>query len=64
MQTAVTGSIYRSFDNNIHLIIFSSSQVNGDSYASEKNVARLYIGQKTWPRAVYVRKARLVKPLY
>ncbi|KXN83586.1 Proteasome activator complex subunit 4 [Leucoagaricus sp. SymC.cos] len=36
-----------------------STQVNGDSYTSEKNIARLYIGQKTWPRAVYVRRARL-----
>ncbi|XP_006454756.1 hypothetical protein AGABI2DRAFT_215246, partial [Agaricus bisporus var. bisporus H97] len=35
-----------------------SSQVNGDSYTQEKNIARLYIGQKTWPRAVYVRRAR------
>jgi proteasome activator subunit 4 len=41
-----------------------SSQVNGDSYTSEKNIARLYIGQKTWPRAVYVRRARLVDDLY
>ncbi|KAF5355656.1 hypothetical protein D9756_004216 [Leucocoprinus leucothites] len=31
-----------------------SSQVNGESYTSEKNIARLYIGQKTWPRAVYL----------
>ncbi|KAJ3576138.1 hypothetical protein NP233_g640 [Leucocoprinus birnbaumii] len=35
-----------------------SSSVNGESYTSEKNIARLFIGQKTWPRAVYVRRAR------
>ncbi|KAF9568562.1 hypothetical protein CPC08DRAFT_679680 [Agrocybe pediades] len=32
--------------------------VNNDQYATEKNVARLYAGQKVWPRAVYVRRAR------
>ncbi|KAJ7597613.1 hypothetical protein C8J56DRAFT_1001469 [Mycena floridula] len=32
--------------------------VNENNYNNEKNVARQYAGQKVWPRAVYVRRAR------
>ncbi|CAA7258799.1 unnamed protein product [Cyclocybe aegerita] len=35
-----------------------SYYVNEDQYTQEKNVARQYAGQKVWPRAVYVRRAR------
>ncbi|KAH9487110.1 Proteasome activator complex subunit 4 [Psilocybe cubensis] len=35
-----------------------SYYVNKDQFESEKNVARQYAGQKVWPRAVYVRRAR------
>lgn len=42
------------------LILDSSFFLNGDQYASETNVSRLYAKQKVWPRAVYVRRARSV----
>ncbi|KAF5337122.1 hypothetical protein D9611_003196 [Ephemerocybe angulata] len=35
-----------------------SYYLNESQYTSDKNVARLYAGQKDWPRAVYVRRAR------
>jgi proteasome activator subunit 4 len=35
-----------------------SYYVNEDQFTSEKNVARQYAGQKVWPRAVYIRRAR------
>ncbi|KDR84809.1 hypothetical protein GALMADRAFT_217878 [Galerina marginata CBS 339.88] len=35
-----------------------SYYVNSEQYTTEKNIARLYAGQKVWPRAVYVRRAR------
>ncbi|KAF8203239.1 hypothetical protein BJ912DRAFT_842338 [Pholiota molesta] len=35
-----------------------SYYVNNDQYTAEKNVARQYAGQKVWPRAVYIRRAR------
>lgn len=35
-----------------------SYYVNESSYTNEKNVARQYSGQKVWPRAVLVRRAR------
>lgn len=40
--------------------ILPSYYVNNDQYTAEKNVARQYAGQKVWPRAVYIRRARLV----
>lgn len=43
-------------------VIFSYF-VNNEQYSAEKNVARLYAGQKVWPRAVYVRRARFVLQL-
>ena len=33
---------------------------NEEQYTSDKSVARQYMGQKVWPRAVYVRRARFV----
>jgi hypothetical protein len=33
---------------------------NEDQYTNDKSVARQYGGQKVWPRAVYVRRARFV----
>ncbi|RXW16590.1 hypothetical protein EST38_g9267 [Candolleomyces aberdarensis] len=35
-----------------------SYYLNENQYTSEKNVARQYGGQKVWPRAVYIRRAR------
>ncbi|KAF9056646.1 hypothetical protein BJ165DRAFT_1522537 [Panaeolus papilionaceus] len=35
-----------------------SYYVNEEQYTAEKNVARQYAGQKVWPRAVYIRRAR------
>ncbi|EGN99641.1 hypothetical protein SERLA73DRAFT_159863 [Serpula lacrymans var. lacrymans S7.3] len=35
-----------------------SYSINGEQYSSDINVARQYAGQKIWPRAVYVRRAR------
>ncbi|KAF9472467.1 hypothetical protein BDN70DRAFT_886944 [Pholiota conissans] len=35
-----------------------SYYVNNDQYTAEKNVARQYAGQKVWPRAIYIRRAR------
>lgn len=35
--------------------------MNEEQYTSEKDVARQYAGQKVWPRAVYIRRARRVK---
>ncbi|KAF9535513.1 hypothetical protein CPB83DRAFT_841889 [Crepidotus variabilis] len=35
-----------------------SYYVNEEQFTSEKNVARQYAGQKVWPRAVYIRRAR------
>ncbi|KAF8887958.1 hypothetical protein CPB84DRAFT_1816581 [Gymnopilus junonius] len=35
-----------------------SYHVNSEQYTGEKNIARQYAGQKVWPRAVYVRRAR------
>ncbi|TFK30307.1 hypothetical protein FA15DRAFT_662249 [Coprinopsis marcescibilis] len=35
-----------------------SYYLNEDQYNSERNVARRYAGQKVWPRAIYVRRAR------
>ncbi|EFI28576.1 membrane protein [Coprinopsis cinerea okayama7 len=35
-----------------------SYYLNEEQYTSEKNVARQYAGQKVWPRAIYVRRAR------
>ncbi|KAH7923993.1 hypothetical protein BV22DRAFT_1196262 [Leucogyrophana mollusca] len=35
-----------------------SYAVNSDQYSSEMNVSRQYAGQKIWPRAVLVRRAR------
>lgn len=39
---------------------FASYDVNEEQFISEKNVARRYAGQKVWPRAVYIRRARFV----
>jgi len=39
---------------------FASYYVNEEQFTSEKNVARRYAGQKVWPRAVYIRRARFV----
>jgi hypothetical protein len=39
---------------------FTSYYVNEEQFTSEKNVARRYAGQKVWPRAVYIRRARFV----
>jgi proteasome activator subunit 4 len=33
--------------------------LQSEQYASECNVTRHHAGQKVWPRAVYVRRARL-----
>lgn len=38
----------------------ASYYVNEDQFTNEKNIARRYAGQKVWPRAVYVRRARFV----
>ena len=38
----------------------ASYYVNEEQFTSEKNVARRYAGQKVWPRAVYIRRARFV----
>ncbi|KAF8807238.1 hypothetical protein BYT27DRAFT_7232792 [Phlegmacium glaucopus] len=35
-----------------------SYYTNEDQYTTDKNVARQYGGQKVWPRAVYIRRAR------
>ncbi|KAF8168284.1 hypothetical protein B0H34DRAFT_792908 [Crassisporium funariophilum] len=35
-----------------------SYYVNEEQYTTERNVARQYAGQKVWPRAVYIRRAR------
>ncbi|EDR15426.1 uncharacterized protein LACBIDRAFT_301740 [Laccaria bicolor S238N-H82] len=35
-----------------------SYYLNDEQYTAEMNVARQYAGQKVWPRAVYVRRAR------
>lgn len=51
----------RSFPCGCALILLSSYYVNEDTFNSEKNVARQYAGQKVWPRAVYVRRARYVR---
>lgn len=43
----------------LHLNVYAFSYyVNNDHYTSEKNVARHHAGQKLWPRAVYIRRAR------
>ncbi|KAF8624763.1 hypothetical protein AX15_005657 [Amanita polypyramis BW_CC] len=46
-----------------YLLEYSGSRdrynVNEEQYKTEKNVTRLYAQQKVWPRAVYVRRARL-----
>ncbi|KAI0359128.1 hypothetical protein OH77DRAFT_1473765 [Trametes cingulata] len=36
-----------------------SYYLQSDRYQSEMNIARHYAGQKVWPRALYVRRARL-----
>lgn len=35
-----------------------SYYVNESQYSTDKSVAKQYGGQKVWPRAVYVRRAR------
>lgn len=42
------------------LMVLASYYLNEEQYTSEKNVARQYAGQKVWPRAVYIRRARYV----
>lgn len=44
--------------NRIATDVVNSYYVNEDQFTSEKNVARQYAGQKVWPRAVYIRRAR------
>jgi proteasome activator subunit 4 len=41
-----------------HIARDSSYYLNENQYTAEKNVARQYGGQKVWPRAVYIRRAR------
>ncbi|KAI0336090.1 hypothetical protein GY45DRAFT_1316150 [Cubamyces sp. BRFM 1775] len=36
-----------------------SYYLQSDRYVTEQNIARHYAGQKVWPRALYVRRARL-----
>jgi proteasome activator subunit 4 len=39
-------------------ILFVSHYLQSEGYASELSDARQYSGQKVWPRAVFIRRAR------
>ena len=52
-------SQYQPLSSILNLSSFSY-YMQLDRYGSELNYARQYAGQKAWPRAVFVRRARLV----
>ena len=60
MGTVATGMIPSGQKANVTDVVISY-YVNEEQYTSEKDVARQYAGQKVWPRAVYIRRARRVK---